>query len=91
MFIRGRNSIVRLIGQGFAHGVQSLLLRREKDEALLRDDFVADANGEFAEVALNQFGLHSEFAFKHGRHPGGSGLVRRSGLAVADGNGVHDR
>jgi len=89
VFIRVCDSILRLIDQGFAHRVQNLLLRREKDESLLRDDFIADAHGELADVALDQFGLRSEFAFKHGRHTGGSGLVRRSGFAVADGDGVH--
>ena len=85
----GGSSIVRLIDQGFAHGVQNLLLRREKDEPLLRDDFIANADGELAEVALGQFGLHAEFAFKHGRHPDGSGFVRPSGLAVADDEADH--
>jgi len=33
-------------------------------------------------MAFDQFGLHSKLPLKHGRHPGGSGLVRRSGLAV---------
>ena len=89
--IRGSNSRFRRLGQRLADGAEDFFVRREKDESLPRDEFVADANGELAEVALDQFGLHSEFAFKHGRHTGSSGLVRRSGLAVTDEDGVHDR
>ena len=75
VLICGCNSIVRLIDQRLAHSVQNLPFRREKDESLLGDDFFPDAHGEFAELAFDQLGLHAEFPVKHGRHPGGSGLV----------------
>ena len=65
------DSNARLIDQGFARGVEDLLVGRKKDEPLLRDDFAADAYGEFAEAAFDQFGLHSEFALKQSRHPDG--------------------
>src|SRR5262245_42108705 len=85
------HSGVRLIDQELAHRVQNLLLRREEKQSLLGYDFFPDADGELAELAFNQLGLYSEFAVQHGRHPGGSRLVGRSGLAVTDGDGAHKR
>src|SRR5262245_30027892 len=82
-------SSLRLVDPNFADGIENFLIRREKDESLLGNDFIGDADGEFAEVSLDQFSLHSEFALKHGRHPGGSGPVRRSGFAVTNGDAGH--
>ena len=73
--IRGSNPVARLICQSLADGVEDLLVRREKDEALFGDDSAANADGKFAEVTFHQFGFDSEFAFQEGRHPGGARLV----------------
>ena len=87
--IRGSNPVARLTGQRLADGGEDFFVRREKDEALPGDDLVADQHGELAEAAFNQSGLHSEFAFQQGRHTDGPRFIRRSGLAVADGEGDH--
>jgi len=83
--------MVRRSGQGLADSRKDLLIRREKDKALFRDDSVGDADGEFAKVAFNQFGFDFEFALQQGRHPGGARLVSCSGFAVSDSDGVHGK
>jgi len=83
------NSGVRPTNQRFANGVEDLFVGREKDKSFVGDDLVADAHRKFAEIAFDQFGRHSEFAFQFGRHPGGSGFERCSGFAVTDDHAFH--
>src|SRR5436190_14567394 len=83
------SSGARPINQRPANGAEDLFVGREKDKTLVGDGLVADGHRKFAEITFNQFGLHSQFAFQLGRHPGGPGFERRSGFAVTDDHALH--